>query len=282
MAVQHLLLANPRKAKEVAILLLLGASNYMPRVSVLRHDCLSAFAQADAPPVSYQGVEQEAKRLAAALGLADDNEDRARWQLLCCPGRNATSLYEALKALSDEDLDRLHLLLTVLAGRVPARCGEISQAPPQLSYRIKRYIKEGSHGFPGSLSALVTSSTPAVQTHVTGSGHLPLRCPITTSLLTDPLAGARAAPEQQDFSQAPDMIGQLQRPLPVYTAAPPWPSPYHWLAQARSGLGVSSHEARRSCDTPGRAPVAGPSHLLPYTTWRCAVSAPPRADADSD
>ena len=45
------------------------------------------------------------------------------------------------------------------SGRVPARCGEISQAPPQLSYRIKRYIKEGSHGFPGSLSALVTSST---------------------------------------------------------------------------------------------------------------------------
>jgi ParB family chromosome partitioning protein len=30
-------------------------------------------------------------------------------------GRSATTLYEALKALSDEDLDRLHLLLTVLA-----------------------------------------------------------------------------------------------------------------------------------------------------------------------
>ena len=74
MAVQHLLLANPRKAREVAILLLLGASDYMPRVSVSRHDCLNAFAQADTPPVSYQGVEQEAKRLAAALGLVDDDE----------------------------------------------------------------------------------------------------------------------------------------------------------------------------------------------------------------
>ena len=72
MAVQHLLLANPRKAREVAVLLLLGASDYMPRVSVSRHDCLNAFAQAGTPPVSYQGVEQEAKRLAAALGLVDD------------------------------------------------------------------------------------------------------------------------------------------------------------------------------------------------------------------
>ena len=63
MAVQHLLLANPRKAKEVAVLLL-GASDYMPRVSLSRHDCLNAFAQAGTPPVSYQGVEQEAKRLA--------------------------------------------------------------------------------------------------------------------------------------------------------------------------------------------------------------------------
>jgi len=114
MAVQHLLLANPRKAREVAVLLLLGASDYMPRVSVSRHDCLNAFAQADTPPVSYQGVEQEAKRLAAALDLVD-GEESVGWQRLRCSGRDATTLYEALKVLSDEDLDRLHLLLTVLA-----------------------------------------------------------------------------------------------------------------------------------------------------------------------
>jgi ParB family chromosome partitioning protein len=113
MAVQHLLLANPRKAREVAVLLLLGASDYLPPVKLSRHDCLNAFAQSDAPPVSYQGVEQEAKRLAAALGLADD-EKSVGWQRLRGYGRNATALYEALKALSDEDLDRLHLLLTVL------------------------------------------------------------------------------------------------------------------------------------------------------------------------
>ena len=115
MAVQQLLLANPRTAKEVAILLLLGASDDLPSVRLSRHDCLNAFAQADTPPASYQGVEQEAKRLADALGLADDEEESTGWRLLCCVYRDATTLYEALKTLSDEDLDRLHLLLTVLA-----------------------------------------------------------------------------------------------------------------------------------------------------------------------
>ena len=115
MAVQHLLLANPRKAREVAVLLLLGAADYVPRVSLSRHECLDAFAQADAPPASYQGVEQQARQLAAALGLADDDEERAVWQLLRCSGRDAVTLYEAVKTLSDEELDRLHLLLTVLA-----------------------------------------------------------------------------------------------------------------------------------------------------------------------
>ena len=43
---------------EVAVnCLSLGASDYVPRVSVSRHDCLNAFAQADTPPASYQGVE---------------------------------------------------------------------------------------------------------------------------------------------------------------------------------------------------------------------------------
>jgi ParB family chromosome partitioning protein len=113
MAVQHLLLANPRKAREVAVLLLLGASDYLPPVKLSRHDCLHVFAQSDAPPLSYQGVEQEAKRLAAALGLVDD-EERAGWLLLRVSHRDAMALYETLKTLSDEDLDRLHLLLTIL------------------------------------------------------------------------------------------------------------------------------------------------------------------------
>ena len=101
MAVQQLLLANPRKAKEVAILLLLGASDHVPSVRLFRHDCLNAFAQAETPPTSYQDVEQEAKRFAGALSLADDAEESTGWRLLCGVYRDATTLYEALKTLGD-------------------------------------------------------------------------------------------------------------------------------------------------------------------------------------
>src|SRR5205823_5758794 len=66
------------------------------------------------PPASYQGVEQQARHLATALGLVEDDEERAGWLLLRCSSRDATTLYEELKALNDEELDRLHLLLTVL------------------------------------------------------------------------------------------------------------------------------------------------------------------------
>jgi ParB family transcriptional regulator, chromosome partitioning protein len=90
--------------------------DYVPRVSLSHHDCLDAFAHTDEPPASYQGVEQQAKRLADALALADDeDEESTGWQLLRYSDKDATTLYEAVKALSDEDLDRLHLLLTVLA-----------------------------------------------------------------------------------------------------------------------------------------------------------------------
>ena len=85
----------------------------MPRVSLSRHDCLNAFAQADTPPVSYQGVEQEAKRLARLWVLSRTKERRlaARCRLAGTPRRSM----RRSRLLSDEDLDRLHLLLTVLA-----------------------------------------------------------------------------------------------------------------------------------------------------------------------
>ena len=129
MAVQHLLLANPRKAREVAVLLLLGASDHVPSVNLSRHDCLSTFAQADEPPASYQDVTQQAKRLAAALGLAEESEEDAGWQRLRCSRGDATTLYESLKALSDADLDRLHLLLTVLCSARATFTGWIRRTP---------------------------------------------------------------------------------------------------------------------------------------------------------
>ena len=119
MAVQHVLFNHPRKAKEVAVLLMLGASDW-PSVSLTRHACLGSLAQEDEPPMAYQAVEQHALRLATALNLTDDEDEPEEegkipvWTRLQRRFNDPTTLYEAVKALSDEDLDDLHLLLPVL------------------------------------------------------------------------------------------------------------------------------------------------------------------------
>lgn len=117
MAVQHVVLAHPRTAKEVAVLLMLRAAD-TPSIRLAEHPCLREFAQADAPPASYRDVEQHAMRLAVALHLADseDEDDACRpgWQLLLHASQDKAALYEAVQALSDADLDALHLLLPIL------------------------------------------------------------------------------------------------------------------------------------------------------------------------
>ena len=62
--------------------------------------------------LSGRGAAGEA--LGRRSGPGREDEEGAGWQLLRCSRGDATTLYEALKALTDEDLDRLHLLLTVL------------------------------------------------------------------------------------------------------------------------------------------------------------------------
>jgi ParB family chromosome partitioning protein len=119
MAVQHVLFNHPRKAKEVAVVMMLGASDW-PRVSLTRHACLGSLAQEDAPPIAYQAVEQHTLRLVKALNLSDDEDigeedgKTPGWELLLDAFKGTTKTYEAVKALSDEDLDDLHLLLPVL------------------------------------------------------------------------------------------------------------------------------------------------------------------------
>ena len=82
MAVQHLLLANPRKAKEV-LSCCCWARRITCRASAYRDTIASTPSRRRTPPASYQSMEQEAKRLAAALGLADD-EKSVGWQRLRC------------------------------------------------------------------------------------------------------------------------------------------------------------------------------------------------------
>jgi ParB family chromosome partitioning protein len=114
MAVQRLLLENPRVAKEVAVLGMLRASDaYRCPISLDAHDSLKAFACEEEPPVSYQAVENLARRFSDTLGLQDP-QNRSAWALLLGGLKRPLALYDAIKALSDEDLDRLHLLLPIL------------------------------------------------------------------------------------------------------------------------------------------------------------------------
>ena len=60
LAVQALLLADRRKAKEVAAALLLGASDaYEPPLRLKPHDSIRTFAHADSPPAHYAAAERQ-------------------------------------------------------------------------------------------------------------------------------------------------------------------------------------------------------------------------------
>jgi ParB family chromosome partitioning protein len=114
-AIQALLLSQPRQAREVSVMVLFGVSwSYTSHVQLKPHNGLNAFSQCEEPPVAYRTLEQQAQRFADALGFPEDPRNRPAWARLVHPGINTITLYEAVKTLSDEDLEQLHLLLTVL------------------------------------------------------------------------------------------------------------------------------------------------------------------------
>src|SRR5215831_9176153 len=60
-----------------------------------------------------------------------------------------------------------------------AAAGKYLRLPPPIATVTNRPRREGSRGLPAALSPLATPSTPAVQTHVACSGHLPGPLPAT-------------------------------------------------------------------------------------------------------
>jgi ParB family transcriptional regulator, chromosome partitioning protein len=78
------------------------------------HNCRNFFSQCEEPPIAYRALEQQAQRFADALEFPEDPRNRPAWARLVHPGVKTVTLYEAVKTLSDEDLEQLHLLLTVL------------------------------------------------------------------------------------------------------------------------------------------------------------------------
>ena len=99
----------------MAVLLLLGAADGdASNVRLAAHEGLKAFARMEEPPVSYRALEQQAQAFADQLGLTDDRGGSPAWARLLSARRSPHALYETVQALGDEDLEQLHLLLTVL------------------------------------------------------------------------------------------------------------------------------------------------------------------------
>ncbi|KZD12453.1 ParB/RepB/Spo0J family partition protein [Oceanibaculum pacificum] len=120
-AMMDALLADARKAKEVAVIQMMRGIRYNGRVAVDAHPALAFFAASDKPPVSYSAIERTAQEFVAALGLeggkrpAYARPSRGAWDALLNDDKSGSQLYAAVKSLSDTELEQLHLLLTVLA-----------------------------------------------------------------------------------------------------------------------------------------------------------------------
>lgn len=118
LAVMEALMANPRKAKEVAVINLLNAYDWTGRVKLDAHPALGYFAQADAQPTAYLAIEREAKDMVNTLRLDEANAYarpvRGAWEQLLANTKNPIYVYEVVQEFSDAELDQLHLFLTAL------------------------------------------------------------------------------------------------------------------------------------------------------------------------
>jgi ParB family chromosome partitioning protein len=104
-AVQELLLACPRKAKEVAVVERL--MQYQP------HEALTALEKEAEPQSAYAVIDGQVRQFAAKLGFAIE-ADRSVWAQFPHPRLDDLSLYEAVRGLSDHELDQLDTLLSAL------------------------------------------------------------------------------------------------------------------------------------------------------------------------
>jgi ParB family transcriptional regulator, chromosome partitioning protein len=104
-AVQEMLLANPRKAKEVAV---------VDRLMHLRpHEAVTALAKETEKQSAYAVLESQARLFAGWLGFEIETEESVWTQF---PPRHVEdlTLYGAVRGLSDHELDQLDTLLSAL------------------------------------------------------------------------------------------------------------------------------------------------------------------------
>ena len=116
LAVMAALLDNPRKAHEIAVVQMLNASDWTGRVTLDPHPALAAFEEEEAP-ATFQHIEAECAVFAApfrAMEKGYSRTARGDWEWLPAQSKDPVKVYEAVKAMPDPELERLHTLLTVL------------------------------------------------------------------------------------------------------------------------------------------------------------------------
>ncbi len=111
-AVQAALLRNPRKAKEVVILLLLAGGLFRHGVRLSPHPCLRQLGDGGECP-AYKDVEAAAAALADVLGFPQGTATDGINRLLAGDGIDV-EVYDRVTRLSDEKIDRLLILLPIL------------------------------------------------------------------------------------------------------------------------------------------------------------------------
>src|SRR5690606_20643144 len=99
-AVQAAFLASPRRAKEVAAVLILSRDEPGSPIRIDPHPSVAYFAEADEKPKGCLAVDREVERLAAALGQSPD-QLAAMSRDVRTVSETPLGLYQAVQTLGD-------------------------------------------------------------------------------------------------------------------------------------------------------------------------------------
>jgi ParB family chromosome partitioning protein len=113
MAMQAALLRDPRKAKEIATVCLLLGLLPGNRLRIDVHPCLTAWDEAGNKPTAFQCVAAKLSQMSEQLGVQVDEHRRA--PSLRDFDETATALYRTVQKLSDDELDRICVLIVLLS-----------------------------------------------------------------------------------------------------------------------------------------------------------------------
>ena len=105
-AVQEMLLASPRKAKEVSVVERL--------IGFEPHEAIRSLAKESEAQSAYSVLAGQVRQFAAKLGFAIA-EDESLWMQFPSQDADDLDLYEAVRGLSDHELEQLETLLIALA-----------------------------------------------------------------------------------------------------------------------------------------------------------------------